>query len=104
MYGFTLDHAFICEAPDEEMQQLGCQCEPAEEDEHFVCDCWATQYSEPSRAHTYLDCMDALNSGQTKSGLYLIKPNSLKPFQVKKKVLLVTLFSQLHIEKSKLVL
>ena len=62
------------------MQDLDCECKPADGEGHFLCDCWANQ--DPELA-LYLDCLDALRKGQTKSGVYTIKPNHLDSFQVR---------------------
>ena len=62
------------------MPQLDCQCQPADGEGHFLCDCWANR--DPHPAH-YLDCLAALREGQTESGIYNIKPNSLDSFEVK---------------------
>ena len=73
------EHSCLCQAPDEAMHQLDCQCEPAHEESHFACDCWATQDLKPAK---YLDCLDAQRKGQNESGVYTIKPNDLEPFEV----------------------
>ena len=77
------------------MHQLDCQCEPADEEGHFACDCWATQDPEPAQ---YLDCLDAQRKGQNESGVYTIQPNDLEPFEVR---LYVETITFIITEKSK---
>ena len=74
------EHSCLCEALDEEMHQLNCQCKPVDERGHFACDCWATEDPEPEQ---YLDCLDAQRKGQNESGVYTIQPNDLEQFEVK---------------------
>ena len=85
MYGlnsqlnFISERSCFCQAPAAEMHDLNCQCEPTDEEGHFACDCWATQDPGPAQ---YLDCLDAQSKGKNESGVYTIKPNDLKPFEV----------------------
>ena len=74
------EHSCLCEAPVEEMHQLNCQCEPADEQGHFACDCWASEDPKPAQ---YLDCLDAQRKGENESGVYTIQPNDLEPFDVR---------------------
>ena len=79
---FIAEHTYECRAPDEEAEDLMCSaCYPDGDDGHYNCSCWKSQLSEPLE-EVYLTCQDALDKGQTDSGVYTLKPDHLPAFQV----------------------
>ena len=76
------EHMYECRAPDEEAEDLICTaCYPDGEDGHYNCSCWASQQLELLEG-VYLTCQDALDRGETESGVYTLKPDHLPSFQV----------------------
>ena len=73
---------YECRAPDEEAQDLICTaCYPDGDNGHYNCSCWASQQPESVEV-VYLTCQDALDKGETESGVYTLKPDDLPAFQV----------------------
>ena len=71
---------YQCRAPDEESEDLTCDCHFLEENGYYNCTCFANPQEE--REEDYLSCADALSKGQTEDGIYILKPDNLEPFKV----------------------
>ena len=79
---FIVEHMYECRAPDEEAEDLMCiGCYPDGDNGHYNCSCWTSRQPEPLE-RVYLSCQDALDKGETESGIYMLKPNHLLAFQV----------------------
>ena len=52
----------------------------------FNCTCFADDQVEIEEH--YLDCHDALKKGQLQSGVYLLKPDNMAPFEVHNNVVI----------------
>ena len=76
----TTDLIYQCSAPDEESEDLTCDCHYFEGSAYYNCTCYANPQEE--REEQYLSCKDAFAKGQTEDGIYTIKPDHLDPFQV----------------------
>ena len=78
----VLEHMYECRAPDEEAEDLICTaCYPDGDNGHYNCSCWVSSQPEPLE-EVYLTCQDALDKGETESGVYKLKPDHLPAFQV----------------------
>ena len=76
------EHYYQCKAPDEEGRDLSCECsEPIQGEDRVNCSCFISQQEEEEEP-VYLDCLDALQKGETESKVYTIKPNYLDAFKV----------------------
>ena len=78
---FHTDYLYGCKAEDEEGQDLSCNCMKLQEKGKFNCTCFADDQGEDVEEH-YLNCHDALKKGELDSGVYLLKPDNLEPFEV----------------------
>ena len=79
---FTPDHLYECRATDSEAEDLTCtDCYPIGEDGHYNCSCWTSLEPELLEP-VYSSCKDALDMGNTESGVYAIKPDNLAAFKV----------------------
>ena len=77
---FHIEYLYGCKAVDEEGQDLSCNCMQLQQNDKFNCTCFADDQVEVEEH--YLDCQDALNNGELDSGVYLLKPDNLEPFEV----------------------
>ena len=77
---FHTEYLYGCKAVDEEGQDLSCTCMKLQQKGKFNCTCFADDQVEMDEH--YLDCHDALKKGQLQSGVYLLKPDNMAPFEV----------------------
>ena len=81
---FIPENKYKCHASDEEPQDLICTaCYPVGKDQNHICNCC-------QRKH-YLNCQDALDNGQTESGIYFLQPDCQPAFEVRKHPLFVAI-------------
>ena len=79
-HNFPVEYLYSCKAVDEEGQDLSCDCMKLQQKGKFNCTCFADDQVEMDEH--YLDCHDALKKGQLQSGVYLLKPDNMAPFEV----------------------
>ena len=77
---FHIEYLYGCKAVDEERQDLSCTCMKLQQKGKFNCTCFADDQVEMDEH--YLNCHDALKKGQLQSGVYLLKPDNMAPFEV----------------------
>ena len=77
---FHIEYLYGCKAEDEEGQDLSCTCMKLQQKGKFNCTCFADDQVEMNEH--YLDCHDAFQKGQLQSGVYLLKPDNMAPFEV----------------------
>ena len=74
----------MCQVPSAEAEDLECTaCYPDEQNARYICNCLPI----PS----YLNCKDALDNGQTESGVYKLNPGNQPAFEVMKLPFFVTI-------------
>ena len=83
---FHTEYLYGCKAEGEEGQDLSCTCMKLQQKGKFNCTCFADDQVEMDEH--YLDCHDALRKGQLQSGVYLLKPDNMAPFEVHNNVII----------------
>ena len=78
---FHTDKLYSYKANNEEGQDLSCNCRKLTETGKYNCTCFVNDPPTTTEVH-YLDCLDALEKGQNKSGLYSLKPDNMSPFKI----------------------
>ena len=78
-----IEHSYNCrDSWEDEAIDLTCtDCYPDGVDGRYNCSCWANPPIERD-GPIYRTCQDAYRRGETKSGVYTLKPNNLESFEV----------------------